>query len=186
MKRDSRGLAVSTNDDAVVAAADLFRDQILAIGPRISAILSAADEHPESVLLQALAATLGLYGQDRAGAELAERYLMRAQSAPAGNEREMLYLEATRSGASGDIESAASGLEAITERWPRDLVAAKVCEFHYYQMGQHWTVRASSPTWSASPATTPTTATSSPCRPLRTSSPASACARSNWRAGPST
>ena len=130
---------MSTNDDAVVAAADLFRDQILAVGPRIAAILPAADEHPESVLLQALAATLGLYGQDRAGAELAERYLMRAQSAPAGNEREMLYLEATRSGASGDIESAASGLEAITERWPRDLVAAKVCEFHYYQMGQHWT-----------------------------------------------
>jgi len=46
---------------------------------------------------------------------------------------------ATQAGARGDFEAAADRLEAITLRWPRDLLAAKVCEFHYYQMGQHWT-----------------------------------------------
>jgi hypothetical protein len=28
--------------------------------------------------------------------------------------------------------------EAITRQWPRDLVAAKVAEFHYYLTGQYW------------------------------------------------
>lgn len=138
MKRDARGLEISTDDDAVVAAVDLFREQMLAIGTRIADVLRAADEHPESALLQALAATVGLYGQDRSGTELGAHYLTRAQAAGAPNEREALYLAATRAGVDGDIERAAELLEALTQRWPRDLLAAKVCEFHYYQMGQHW------------------------------------------------
>jgi tetratricopeptide (TPR) repeat protein len=139
VRQDARGLEVSTDDDAVIAEVDLFRDQMICLGPLIAEVLGAADAHAQSVMLQTLAATVGLYGQDRAGAQLAERYLARAAQAGEANERESLFLEATRAGARGDVEGAADRLEAITARWPRDLLAAKVCEFHYYQMGQHWT-----------------------------------------------
>ena len=142
MAHDAVGLEVSGADAAAVDAVDHFRVQLLRMGPDAGDVIAAADANPEVVLLQAYAATFFLYGQTNATQTPAETYLARARlQSRSCHPREELFLRATEAWARGDHEAALDDLEALCRRWPRDLVAAKIAEFHYYCAGQWWTAK---------------------------------------------
>lgn len=136
--QDARGLEVAAGSPAAVAALDHFRDQMLALGPDPLRVLADADENPGCGLLQAHAAALHLYGMTDEGDAAAAARLARARAATPAGEREELWYAALDRWLARDYERAMDGFEEITRRWPRDLLAAKMAEFHYYATGQHW------------------------------------------------
>ncbi len=139
MRKDAHDLEVSGADPAALAAIDDFRLQLLAIGRRAGDIVTAAEAHRDLPLLQAYAATFFLFGQTGPAQAQAETFLARARELRGRcNRRETRYLEATEAWAHGDHETALDHLEALCHEWPRDLIAAKVAEFHYYCAGQEW------------------------------------------------
>lgn len=136
--QDARGLKVAGGSPAAVTALDHFRDQMLSLGPDPVRVLADADENPDCGLLQAHAAVLHLYGMTDEGDAAAASLLARARAAARPGEREELWYAAIDGWLARDYDRAMDGFEEITRRWPRDLLAAKVAEFHYYATGQHW------------------------------------------------
>ena len=136
-KRDAHGLEISAEDDASLAAIDAFGNELLAMGTNADRILEAAETHPECSLVQTYAALFLLYGTTKASREAALPLVEQAEKT-AGLPREKAWVEATKSWVLGDYEATMDRCEAITQQWPRDLVAAKVAEFHYYLTGQYW------------------------------------------------
>ena len=137
MKLDSRGLAVTTDSDGAVDAIDHFADQLLGMGPDLEAILDDAAAYPDCAIIQAYAASMYVYAQLRSEAakaaplmDLARQHLDRL------TERERLFVEGVAAGCQGDFERAISIQEQIARRWSRDVVAAKLAEFHFFQTGE--------------------------------------------------
>lgn len=139
--QDARGLEVTGGSVEAVEALDGFRDQMLALGPDPLRVLSDAESHPDCGLLQAHAAVLHLYGMTEEGDATAAGFLARAREAGAPTDRERLWHEGVDAWIRRDYEAAIARFETITELHPRDLLAAKVAEFHYYATGQHWQAR---------------------------------------------
>ena len=137
MKLDARGLAVTTGSDAEINAIDHFTDQLLSLGPDLAAILDAANAFNDCAMIQAYAASLYVYAQSRAQASKARPLLERALRRLADlTERERLFIAAIEAGCRGEFERAISTYERIAHTWPRDVVAAKLAEFHFFQTGE--------------------------------------------------
>ncbi|MDG2304782.1 MAG: hypothetical protein P8R42_09020 [Candidatus Binatia bacterium] len=139
--QDARGVDVSSDSEAAIAALDHFSEQMLSLGPTPMRVLSDADENPGCGLLQAQAAVFHLYGMTEADNAAAATFLARARATGRPGPREDLWYAGVDAWLRGDYEAAMDGFEEITGRWPRDLLAAKVAEFHYYATGQHWQAR---------------------------------------------
>jgi tetratricopeptide (TPR) repeat protein len=136
MKFDNRGLAVTTESDEAIRAIDHYAHELLALGTDTAAVQSAADAHPDCAMLQACCASTFLYSQTTVGARQASPYLARAETRLADlTEREQVFIKAVKAGCAGDFESALALYEQIAERWPRDMVAAKLAEFHFFETG---------------------------------------------------
>ncbi len=136
MKYDSRGLPVTTDSDAVVRAINSYAHELVSLGSGSSMVRAAADSNPECALLQAYAASMFLYSQTTADAQNAAPYLARAIERQGDlTEREQVFIRAVNAGCAGDFEAALQLYEAIAERWPRDIVAAKIAEFHFFETG---------------------------------------------------
>jgi len=132
-----RGLDVTAESAEAVAAIDQFEQNLLHLQPGVERIFSDAEAFPETPMVQAYAATALLYGQDE-GSRVAAAPLKRARAASYGaTMREIQYLEAVEHFQRNEFLPATDRLEALTVDYPRDLVAAKVCEFLYYARGQH-------------------------------------------------
>jgi len=136
MKYDSRGLAVTTESDATIHAIDHYAHELLALGTDSAAVRAAAEANPDCAMLQAYCASTFLYSQTTADARLALRYLARAEARLSDlTEREQWFINAVKAGCTGDFERALALYEQIIERWPRDMVAAKLAEFHFFETG---------------------------------------------------
>ena len=61
--KDARGLDVTSDDAAAVAAADAFAARLLRLDQGVEAILEAVKRWPASPILQLYAAAFWLYGQ---------------------------------------------------------------------------------------------------------------------------
>jgi tetratricopeptide (TPR) repeat protein len=61
--KDARGLDVTTDDAAALAAADDFVARVLRLDQGVEAILEAAKRWPETPIIRLHAATFWLYGQ---------------------------------------------------------------------------------------------------------------------------
>src|SRR5215475_7723018 len=85
--KDSRGLDVTGNDAAAVAAADDFAARLLRLDQGVEAILDAAKRWPDTPIVQLYAAAFWLYGQTDGTIENAAAHL-RACDALAMNARE--------------------------------------------------------------------------------------------------
>jgi hypothetical protein len=137
MKLDSRGLAVTTDSDGAVDAIDHFADQLLGMGPDLEAILDDAAAYPDCAIIQAYAASMYVYAQLRSEAAKAAPLLdLARQHFDRLTERERLFVEGVAAGCQGDFERAISIQEQIARRWSRDVVAAKLAEFHFFQTGE--------------------------------------------------
>ena len=136
---DSRGLPVSGADAESILAVDTFRGGLLAMEGGLDGVVDAARRAPGCALLQIYAAIFSLYAGTRSGNEEAASWLEGADEVLQGVQgRERKLFEAVRSWLHDDLESAMQRLEDITSEYPRDLVAAKACEFLYYLTGQHY------------------------------------------------
>ena len=135
MKNDRNGYAVSTESDAVVAALDRFTTDFLGARPEAAAVAQLAEDHPDCALAQACAAALALFSQSRAEIDAtAVPLLERASTLRAGaTARESLLIDALLAWARNDLPTAIALHERLAADWPRDLVAAKIAEFLFYE-----------------------------------------------------
>src|SRR6266481_455253 len=85
--KDARGLDVTSNDAAAVAAADDFAARLLRLDQGVEAILDAAKRWPDTPIVRLYAAAFWLYGQTDGALENAAAHL-RAGDALAMNARE--------------------------------------------------------------------------------------------------
>jgi hypothetical protein len=136
MKLNNRGLAVSSDSEGAIRAIDHYSRELLSLGTDTAAVQAAADEYPDCAILQACCASTYLYSQTTAGAKRAAPYLARAGIRFADlTEREQVFIDAVKAGCAGDFEGALALYEQIADRWPRDVIAAKLAEFHFFQTG---------------------------------------------------
>src|SRR3984957_10947508 len=136
MKFDSRGLEVSTGSDDAIRAIDHYAHELLSLGTDVAAVQAAADANPECAMLQACCASTFLYSQTTAGARQAAPYLARAETRLGDlTAREQVFINALKAGCAGDFEGALTLYEQIIDRWPRDMIAAKLAEFHFFETG---------------------------------------------------
>jgi tetratricopeptide (TPR) repeat protein len=136
MKSDSRGLEVSTDSDDAIYAIDHYAHELLSLGTDVAAVQAAADANPECPMLQACCGSTFLYSQTTAGAKQALPYLARAATRIGDlTERERVFINAVKAGCVGDFEAALALYEQIIDRWPRDVLAAKLAEFHFFETG---------------------------------------------------
>ena len=135
--KDARGLDVTGNDAAAVAAAGDFAARLLRLDQGVEAILDAAKRWPDTPIVQLYAATFWLYGQTGGALETAAVHL-RACDALAMNTRERALRRALALWHGNDNLRAVEAMEAITSEWPGDLLTAKIAEFLYYVLGQQY------------------------------------------------
>ena len=137
MKLDSRGLGVTAESDAEIYAINHFADQLLSLGPDSAAILESAAAFPDCAMIQAYAASIYVYAQSPAQALRANSMLKRARRRLADlSERERLFIDGVEAGCRGEFERAIRAYETIAHSWPRDVVAAKLAELHFFQTGE--------------------------------------------------
>src|SRR5262249_32748441 len=120
--KDARGLDVTADDAAAVAAADDFAARLLRLDQGVEAILDAAKRWPDTPIVQLYAAPFWLYGQTDSALETAAAHLRACDELWYGN----------------DNLRAVEAMEAITTEWPSDLLSAKIAEFLYYVLGQQY------------------------------------------------
>jgi tetratricopeptide (TPR) repeat protein len=136
MKPDSRGLAVTTDSDQAIAAINHFTDAALSLKPGMADITAAARREPECAMLQIFAAVLHVLSQSDLEARRGLRYLDLARQRGADlNERERNLIDAVAAGCDGDFDRAIGVYGQIVERWPSDILAAKLAEFHCFETG---------------------------------------------------
>src|SRR6476660_6456742 len=73
--RDARGLDLTADDPAAVAAADDFTARLLRLDRGVEAIVDAAKRWPKTPIIQLYAATFWLYGQTDGAREAAGAHL---------------------------------------------------------------------------------------------------------------
>jgi tetratricopeptide (TPR) repeat protein len=118
-------------------AVDDFRRRLLRFDAGAESILLAAARFPDAPMVQLCAATLHLYGQTAPDDAAAAAYLDAAERSGAAATAPH-FLRALRLWHARRHDDAASQLEAATRLDPDDLLAAKVCEFLYYILGQQY------------------------------------------------
>ncbi len=136
MKTDARGNPVTTNSDEAIVAIDRYADTAIALKPGMDAVVAAADAHRDCAMLQACAASLFATAQSSAIARRGHSYLERARARFADlTDRERTFIDAVGAGCDGDFDRAIALYERIASLWPRDLLAAKLAEFHFFETG---------------------------------------------------
>ena len=134
---DNRGLPVTTESRAALAAIDFFTARLARIDRGAEAILEAVKIFPATPMIPLAAAAFCLFGQTRDADTAAKAYLDAAQALlGCANERERSLHTALSSWLRKDHLGAVSLLEGMTERHPRDILAIKIAEFIYYVLGQ--------------------------------------------------
>src|SRR5262244_1963535 len=136
MKPDSRGLSITTDSDQAIAAINHFTEATVSLKPGMADITAAARREPECAMLQICAAVLHALSQSSREARRGVRYLDLARQRSADlNERERNFFDAVAAGCEGDFDRAIGVYGQIVERWPQDILAAKLAEFHCFETG---------------------------------------------------
>ncbi len=136
MRTDYLGNPVSPTSDAALAAVDGFIDGFLSYETRAAEVIGAAEAHPDSVLLNAYAATLWLLLEAPEAAERAAPYLARAQAlADQANPRERAFVDFVAAWSADDIPGALAIADTILAAWPRDLLVLKLRHYHDFNHG---------------------------------------------------
>lgn len=122
-------LQVATRSPAALEAVHRFGHELLSHGCRTSAIFEALAVDPECAAAHAYAGALFLSLTTREGLAQALPHIRLAETlAPGTSERERQLISAIASWAAGDPCEAARRLGELVERWPHDVVSAKLCQ----------------------------------------------------------
>ena len=137
MTRDARGLEVSNASRHAIDAINRFAHDLVSLGGDPTAVRLAAKAEPECAMLQAYTAALFASAQSSAEAAKARPLIARARERVRDlTAREQLFIDAVAAGCDGDFQRALAKYEQVAERWPTDVVAAKLAEFHFFETGE--------------------------------------------------
>ncbi len=137
MLADAQGLAVSTDNPATIAAIDRFVHAALAYGTDFMGVVAALEDEPDNVMAGSLAAVLMMFLEAGNSAELARPYLDAARKVVDGaTDRERDFFVATEAWVAGDIDTALARLDGITDRYPCDVMAMKLMQYHHFNLGR--------------------------------------------------
>lgn len=140
MPFDFLGNPLDTDHAPSIAAIDDFIGGMLAYHPRALNILPAADRHPDSALLQALAGILMMFDESPRAAELATPYLAAAlassaRASGATQLRAELYTQALHAWVHDDLHAVLALTEQLLHQYPHDLFAAKLNQYVHFNRG---------------------------------------------------
>lgn len=135
MPLDYLGNPIDSEDPSARQGLDDFITGFIGYHPRAEGILATADRHPESALSNAFAGILLMLIESPEGPRLAERYRQRAAQVTAPQPRAALYLELLQAWIEDDLDGVSSLSEALLERFPRDLFAAKLNQYVEFNRG---------------------------------------------------
>jgi hypothetical protein len=130
------GLAHGTSSAAAVAAVDRLQQELLCYGLEASVAFRAVEADPDFAAGHALAAAVHLFAMSPDGAARAGPHLALAQALEGGaTARERLLIRAIVLWAESDTAGAVRLHHQIAERWPRDLISARIAQFHQMNSG---------------------------------------------------
>lgn len=133
--RDPFGLPIQVQHPDSVAAVGGFIEGFLGYTPRILEVLKVADRDA-SLIVQACAAALQMFAENAGGPPAARAHLARAeQAALPATERERQFAAAVRLWVEGDATAALAAHADALARWPRDLCALKLAQYHAFNLG---------------------------------------------------
>lgn len=136
MLQDTQGLDVTTDSPETITAINRYTDQALAYGKDAVAIFKGIEADPECAIANAHAAALYLSHERAESRCQALPYLQAArQYKNKATEREKLYVSAVEAWAVGAINQAIAYLEVLTQKFPRDVLAVQMGQYHYFYQG---------------------------------------------------
>ncbi|WP_300298553.1 tetratricopeptide repeat protein [Ferrovibrio sp.] len=136
MLNDRWDLQVATDDPAVVAGLDTFDTSFITYGTTAAAVWDAARADPACVMAQAKAAALEMFLQTGQSTAKAGPWLRQAGPyLSKTTEREKLWHAQVAAWVAGDAETAIALCREIATRWPQDLAAVKMTQFHMFHVG---------------------------------------------------
>ncbi|GAB4232713.1 MAG: tetratricopeptide repeat protein [Elainellaceae cyanobacterium] len=137
MLEDAYGHFVTTRSYPTVHAINRYIEQSLCYGKAAKpAILEALAADPTCALAHAYAAAYYLAQENTIAWQRAKPHLQAANAwAMHTTERERLFIQATNAWAAGEIHQAVALHEAISDRFPRDLMAVQQGQYHYFYLG---------------------------------------------------
>lgn len=133
---DGQGLEVTTDDPCVIAGLDRMTAAFLGYTNDAGAVLDAARADPGCVAAQAWSAALMMFMENATAAQQAQPYLAAARAGlDRATPREALLTAAIGAWVEGDLDRALQLHEEIAARWPRDVAAAKLGQYHAFNRG---------------------------------------------------
>jgi tetratricopeptide (TPR) repeat protein len=120
-------LGVTTRSPQALDAIHRFGGELLSHGCHAAVIFEGVIADPECALAHAYAATLFLCLSTRAGQVQAAPHIAAARALDA-SPRESAIVAAVSAWGAGDEAHAAQGFAGVVDRWPHDLVAAKLAQ----------------------------------------------------------
>jgi tetratricopeptide (TPR) repeat protein len=120
----------------MIAAINRYINQALTYGKDAVAIIQDIEADPKCAIANAYAATVYLTHETTESHHLALPYLQTAkQYKDQATEREQLYISAIEAWAIGAIDKSIAYLEVLTQKFPCDLVAVQMGQYHYFYQG---------------------------------------------------
>ncbi len=136
MLLDSQGLEVTTGSLLTIAAINRYTDQALAYGKDAVAIFKGIEADRECAIANAHAAAFYLSHECAESHRKALPYLKAARlSKDKTTEREQLFISAVEAWEMGAIDQSIAYTEAIADKYPRDLIAVQLGQYHYFYQG---------------------------------------------------
>jgi hypothetical protein len=137
------GLVHGSSEPGIVDLLDRFQGELLHYGRGAAAIAGAPLLDPGHALGHALAAAVQLFTMAPAGLARARPLVAEAERlAPAALPRERMLVQAIAAWSVGRIDRALALHFEIARRWPRDLVSARIAQFHQLNRGDFAGMRA--------------------------------------------
>jgi tetratricopeptide (TPR) repeat protein len=136
MRRDRLGNVLSVEDPATLRAVDDFVEGLLAYETRAEGIVAAADADKDCCMANAYAGILWMLLEAAEGPRRAARYLAAAErTAARAAPRERMTTALLRAWVDDDLPGAVRLCDAISEEFPRDLVAVKLQQYFEFNRG---------------------------------------------------
>jgi hypothetical protein len=136
MLSDSQELEVTTDSPETIAAINRYTDQALAYGNDALVIVKGIEADPSCAIANAHAAAFYLSHECAESRRKAMPYLDSAKKyKEKTTEREQLFISAIEAWADGAIDESVGYTEAIAKKYPRDLIAVQLGQYHYFYQG---------------------------------------------------
>lgn len=134
--KDLRDQPVTASQHATVDGINDFVEGLLGYEAKAATIVDVAMNDDDCVLANAYAAMACMFLESRAAPDQASAFISRATAASRrATERERMVLEAASAWVDDDMPRAIAVSEELASRYPRELATAKVCQYHYFNLG---------------------------------------------------